>query len=129
VPHRHVNGVPARLLTHPVDHVLGLFDAIHAHSRPGKRQGDTTGADGELQRVGPAGEPGKERDGLALVAAAVTVIPFRNVVTETRPGVEPFHVVVPSGCSRRLWPQPMTQTCAATWCDSRIRAGFQTPDS
>ena len=69
VTHRHLDLVAARLLAHPVDHVLRQLDAVHTHAGLHERQGDTTGAHGELQRVPPAGEPREERDRLLLVTS------------------------------------------------------------
>ena len=59
VTDRHLEDVAAWLLPHPLDHVRRLLDAVHADARPGQRQGDPAGAQGELQRVALAREPGQ----------------------------------------------------------------------
>jgi hypothetical protein len=48
VADRYLDGVASRLLAQPVDHVLGLLDAVHADARLPERQGDPPGAHGEL---------------------------------------------------------------------------------
>src|SRR5262249_19335153 len=51
----HLDGVAAGLFAHPVYHVRGQLDAVHAHARSGERQGDAAGTHRELQYVTPAG--------------------------------------------------------------------------
>jgi hypothetical protein len=94
-----LHGVASWLLAQPVDHSLGLLDAVHADAGFPERQGDPPGAHGELQRVPPAGEPGEERDGLLLISPGAGVVALGDLVSEALLGVKAQHGrLLPAGC-------------------------------
>src|SRR5262249_10126112 len=97
----YIDGGAAGLFTHPVHHVLGQFNAVHAHAGPGERQGDPACAHGELERVASLGLPAEEGDGFIFVSAQAGVVSLRNLVSEACSGVEAFHVDVPFVRQRR----------------------------
>lgn len=67
--HPHV--LTVGFLAHAVDHVPGLLDALGVDAGALEWQGDAAGADRELRRITPAGEPREKRDGLLLVSASL----------------------------------------------------------
>ena len=59
VAHGHLHLVAARLLAHPVDHVLGQLDAIHAHAGRPQRQGDAPGTTANSSASLPLANPAR----------------------------------------------------------------------
>ena len=58
----HAHVLRARLGAKPRDHRLRQIDPVHAHTAPGKGQGDSAGADAELESGAVAREIRQERD-------------------------------------------------------------------